>query len=506
MKKFIKSISILLASILLISGCSGNKQTDSGKNLVVSQFADAVTLDPHKTNDAASATPMKQIYNTLIALDDNMQPAPSLATEWKALDDFTWEFKLAKGVKFHNGEEMKASDVEFTIKRFINPETATVAGFMLSSVSDVKVIDDYTVQLITKVPFASIIYNLTHVSTSILNEKAVTEAGNDYGIKPVGTGPFKFVEWKRNQEIVMEKNEDYFMPPTQIDKITFRIIPEGATSFSELKTGGVDVVLDVQTQYKEQFDADQELELIDFLTFSTRYLAFDHRQEPFNDVRVRKAVNYATDKDAIIRVAYDGNADILAQPMTPKINGYDDTIKPYEYDVEKAKQLLAEAGYPDGFSSILYLSDKEEDNKLATILQSQLKEVGINVDLQVLEWGAYLDKVAEGVPMFLLGWTTVTADADNGMYSNFHSSAFGKQGNRIYYNNPVIDDLLDKGRTEFDSQKRTDNYKEVSKIVSEDAVWDFLVMKKYLVGTSKKVKNFKPSPTTIFDFYSVTIE
>lgn len=514
----LKLSGLVLACGLLLAGCGGsNKQdgtnaatagqtagtADDGAVLTVAQIADAVSLDPHKANDSASVQPMRQIYNELVTLDQDMKVIPSLATEWEQVDDLTWLFHLREGVLFHNGDELKASDVVFSFNRLINPETAAPAAFMLSVIDVVSAEDDYTVKIITKTPFAPLLYNLTHNACAIISEKAVTAGGDGYGQNPVGTGPFKFQEWKKNQEISFEANPDYFMGAAQLSKLVFRIIPESSTAISELKTGGVDMVLDLPAQYADQLNGGG-LHVEKFSTFTTKYLGFDHRQEPFNDVRVRQAINHATNKDAIIKVAFNGNGQVLSQPMAPGINGYNTSVTPYAYDVEKAKSLLAEAGFADGFTSKLYISDKEEDNKIATLLQSQLKEVGISVEIQVIEWGAYLSKTSEGVPMFLLGWSTVTGDSDNGMYSNFHSSAFGSQGNRIFYSSPEVDKLMDDGREEFDPAARARHYEDAAKIINDDAAWDFLLAKEYLIGMNDNVQNFQSSPTTLFEFYSIS--
>ena len=184
---------LVLAAVLVLSSAWA---LAAGDTLIVGNPTDAVSLDPHRTNDAASALPMFQIYDTLVKLSPEMTIEPSLAESWTQIDENTLEFKLHQGVKFHNGEELKASDVKFTFERHINPETAAPAAFMLSTLAEVNVIDDYTVQFVTKAPCASLLYNLTHVDMGILNEKAVTEAGDNYANSPVGTGPYKFVSWK----------------------------------------------------------------------------------------------------------------------------------------------------------------------------------------------------------------------------------------------------------------------------------------------------------------------
>lgn len=513
MKKQLGIIPMVLSLTLILTACGGGgtASTNSGANsssktLTISQQADAVTLDPHKTNDSASANPMCQIYDTLVQLDSSMKIQPDLATEWKQVDDLTWEFKLKSGVKFHNGEELKASDVKFTFDRLLDPKTASPGAFMLTALKEVKVVDDYTVRIVTKTKFAPILYNLTHIATAILNEKAVKEAGTSYGIKPVGTGPFKFVKWDKNSQIILEKNKDYFAGPAKLDKIVIRIIPESATAVSELRTGGVDMSLDLPPQYSNQFAASGDVILEKIPSFSLKYLGFDTRVKPFNDPKVRQAINLATDKDALIKIVYQGTAQQLMAPLPPKINGADPNLKGYGYDKGKAKQLLAEAGYPNGFNSTLYLSDKEIDSKIATVLQSQLKEVGINVDLQVIEWGAYLNKTAIGVPMYILSWTTVTGDADNGMYSLFNSKNFGSPGNRSFYKNEKVDTLLDAGRAETDDAKRVKDYQDAQKLILEDAPWDFLTVNEYLVGMNKRVKGFVQMPTTMFRYYTVSVD
>ena len=496
-----KVLSILALVLCLVLGMS--TALAAGDTLIVGNPLDAVSLDPHRTNDAASALPMFQIYDTLVKLSPEMTIEPSLATEWTQIDENTLEFKLHQGVKFHNGEEMKASDVKFTFERHINPETAAPAAFMLSTLSEVQVVDDYTVRFITKEPCASLLYNLTHVDMGILSEKAVTEAGDNYANQPIGTGPYKFVSWKKNQEIRLVRNDEYFGEKAKVENLVIRIIPEGATMMAELQTGGIDIALNVGTQFVPMFQPGTGLKLEQFNTFTIKYLSFDHRVEPFNDVRVRQAINYATNKEAIVKVAYSNSAEPLSGPLPKNINGFNETLVPYEYNVAKAKELMAEAGYADGLTQTLYISDKEIDTKLATVLQAQLKEIGINVDIQVIEWGTYLQKTAEGLPLFIMGWTTVTADADNGLYANFHSSAWGSQGNRSFYKNEQVDALLDGGRAEFDQEARKQMYKDACQLIYDDAAWDFLAAELYNMGLRENVQGFVPMSTTFFDLSTI---
>ena len=505
MKKWTSLFTLALACAVLFAFAAAF--ADGGSDvLTISQVADAVSMDPHRTNDQNSANIMGQMYDTLVDLDADMNVIPKLATEWTQIDDLTWEFKLRQGVRFHNGEELKASDVKFTFDRHTNPETAAPAAFMLTTLESTEVVDDYTVRFHTKAPNAALLFNLTHVDMGILSEKAVTEAGDNYNDAPVGTGPFKFVSWAKNQQIVLERFDDYFLGAAPLSRLVFRIIPEGATSLAELMTGGVDIVLNLGTQYASQFVPGSGISLLKVPIFNVRYLSFDERQEPFGNPLVRQAINYAINRDALVAVAYSGSAAVANGVLNPAVHGAKADIEGYAYDPEKAKELLTEAGYPDGFASTLYVDTDEIQQRVATILQSQLAQVGIKIEIQTMEWGAFLEATAKGLPMFVLSWTTVTADADNGMYALFHSSAWGSSGNRSFYKNERVDELLDTARTEFDDAKRVAMYHEAQELIVADAPWAPLIMPQYLIGISDKVQGFVPTPTIFFKYYQVTKE
>lgn len=506
--------SLVLVAGLALAGCGGGQSSTGGGSaasgkgnvLTVAQNADAVTLDPHKTNDHSSANVTEQIYNTLVDLTPDIKIKPSLAESWKQVNDTTWEFKLRKGVKFHNGEELKASDVKFTFDRLLDKKTAAPGAFVLNPVKETKVVDDYTVQIITNQPFAPILYNLTHVATSILNEKAVKEGGDNYGLHPVGTGPFKFVKWDKNSQIELAKNNDYFEGPAKLDKIVYRIIPESATALAEIRTGGVDMVMELPPEQVKQLESGQDVKVDKAPGFAVKYLSFDTREKPFNDPRVRQAINYAINKDEVVKGAYSGLATVANGPLSPAVNGAKKDLPGYGNDLEKAKQLLAEAGYPNGFESTLYLSNADLDKKIATITQAQLGKIGIKLNQQVMEWGAFLDKTGKGVPMFILSWITVTGDADNGMYALFHSKNFGGPGNRSFYKNEEVDKLLDAGQSETNPEKRQQDYFKAQELIVKDAPWAFLTVGQNVVGLNKRVQGFINMPTQTYKFYPVSVQ
>ncbi|MGJ0845175.1 peptide/nickel transport system substrate-binding protein [Tissierella praeacuta DSM 18095] len=506
-KKILSLVTLTLVLSLVLTACGGSKgiaRKNPADTLVVAQGADAKSLDPHATNDQPSSRVTKQIYNTLVFATEDMEIVPSLAESWEKLDDLTWEFKLAQGVKFHNGEELKASDVKFTFDRMlVSPSVSHILG----PVTEIKVVDDYTVQIITSEPFAPLLAHLTHTASSILNEKAVTEYGADYGQKPVGTGPFKVVDWQSGDRITLERFDDYFKGAAKIKTVIFRNVPEGTNRTVGLETGEIDIAYDVEPIDKKVVEEAKGLELIEGPSFSSQYLGFNTKKAPFDNVKVRQAINYAVNVQEIIDVALEGAGEVAKSPLTDLIFGADKDIEGYSYDVEKAKELLKEAGYENGFKTSLWTNDNPVRVRIAEMVQAQLKEVGIDTSIEVVEWGAFLDRTSAGEhDMFILGWTTVTGDADYGLYALYHSSQHGDAGNRTFYSNPEVDKLLDIGKTEVDTDKRLEAYKEAQNLIVEDAPQLFLYFSTQNAGENSAIQGFKLHPAGHHSLYNVTIQ
>lgn len=506
-KKILSLVIAILTLSIVLSACGGSKgitRKNPEDTLVVAQGADAVSLDPHAVNDQPSSRVSKQIYNTLVASTEDMEIVPALAESWESIDDLTWEFKLGQGIKFHNGEELKASDVKFTYDRMLASPTVS---HIIGPVSEIKVIDDYTVQIITSEPFAPLLSHLTHTASSILNEKAVTEAGEDYGQNPVGTGPFAFDSWQSGDRITLKAFEDYFKGAAKVKTVVFRNVPEGTNRTVGLETGEIDIAYDIEPVDKNLVTDNAGLELIEGPSLSSQYLGFNTTKAPFDNVKVRQAINYAVNVQEIIDVVLEGAGEVAKSPLMDLIFGSNPDIKGYDYDVAKAKELLKEAGLENGFKTSIWTNDSPVRVRIAEIVQAQLKEVGIDASIEVVEWGAYLDRTSAGEhDMFILGWTTVTGDADYGLYALFHSSQHGGAGNRFFYTNPEVDRLLDIGKTEVDSGKRLEAYKEAQELIVADAPQLFLYFSTQNVGENKAVKGFKLHPAGHHSLYNVTIE
>ncbi|GFN36484.1 glutathione ABC transporter substrate-binding protein [Tepidimicrobium xylanilyticum] len=486
-------LSILLVLMLTLSACGSKETGGSGKDeLVVAQGADPKSLDPHASNDQPSSRVNKQIYNTLVEATEDMEIEPGLAESWEQVDETTWRFKLREGVKFHNGEELRASDVKFSLDRMMNsPEVAHIVG----AVESVEIEGDYTVIIKTKEPFAPILAHLAHTAASILNEKAVTEAGDDYANNPIGTGPFKFVSHDAGDKVTLERFDDYFGEPAKVNTLIFRNIPEGTNRTIGLKTGEIDIAYDIEPIDLGKVREDDKLVLIEEESLSTSYIGFNTKKAPFHDVRVRKALNHAVNVDEIIEVVLEGAGKKATGPINDKVFGYNKDLKGYEYDPEKAKELLAEAGYPDGFKTTIWTNDSPVRVRIAELVQAQLKEVGVEVTIEEVEWGAYLERTAAGEhDMFILGWVTVTGDADYGLYALFHSSQHGGAGNRTFYTNSEVDKLLDQGRTSIDEGERLEVYAKAQELIVEDAPQLFLYFQTQNAGVQSNVEGFRLHP------------
>lgn len=504
MKKILLLISSLIV-MLAFTACGGEKDAEVSKNtLVVAQGADAKSLDPHGSNDQPSSRVSTQIYNGLVATDKDMNIVPALAESWDQPDSLTTIFHLRKGVKFHNGEELKASDVKFTIERMLG--SATVKH-IIDAIDKVEVIDDYTVKIITKEPFGPLLHHLAHTASSILNEKAVNEFGSDYGQHPVGTGPYSFVKWDSGDKITLKANPDYFLGAPKIENVIFRNVTEGTNRTIGLETGEIDIAYDIEPIDKKQVEGDKNLLLIEEESLSMNYIGFNFKKPPFDNKLVRQAVGHAIDVDTIIDVVLDGAGTKANSPIGPKVFGYNKDAKSYDYNPELSKKLLEEAGYPNGFDTVIWTNDNPVRLQIATIVQDQLKQVGINMAVEPVEWGAYLDGTARGDhQMFILGWVSTTGDADYGLNALFNSATIGGAGNRSFYSNPDVDKWLNAARSSIDPAERLELYAKIQAQIMEDLPVDPLYYQTMNAGINKRVKGFELNPAGHHKIYGVYFE
>lgn len=523
MKKIVVGLLVLtLLASALLSGCGGGTGNSGagvspGQDLIIAIGAEPENLDPLKMMSSPAATISEHIVESLIYLDVDGTLQPGLAESWEPAEDgLSWDLKLREGVEFHDGTPFNAAAVKYNLDRFIgfsNPDQKAVFAFLLSEVREVEAVEDHLVRIHLNRPFAPIASHLSHsfismhspASLEALAEGAFVEA-------PVGTGPFMFKSWSRGQEIVMTKNENYWGGAPRLDTVTFKFVPDAGSRVMMLETGEVHAIMAVPPTEIARLENVDGVDVVRQTSVRVIYLGFNQEREPFKDVRVRQALNYAIDKETLINTIFQGVGKPSTAPVVPAIFGYTE-VGPYEYNVEKAKELLAAAGYADGFEITLFhpTGRYPQDATVAVAVQAMLAEVGVTAKLETREWGTYLSTVI--VPpeeaqhdMFMLGWGTMTLDADYGLYALFHSSQWPPANNVSYYSNPEVDALLDQARVTADRAVREELYHEIIGKIWADAPWLFLYDEGQVNAVRSNVKGLIHHPLENLSAWDAYIE
>ncbi len=471
--------ALLLACVLLIGGLAW-AQPKPGGEMVIGFGTDPESLDPNKITSAPAGMVLTHIAETLLLMTEDLDVAPLLVESWTiSADGLTVMLYLRKGIVFHDGVPFNADAVKVNLERF---RKATYAFLLFPRVQTIDVVDEYTVRFNLDKPFAPLISHLTHNFVAIVSPKQIAELpeGKDI-MEPIGTGPFKFDKWVRGDYVRIVKNPDYWGDVPYLDSVVFKVIPSDATRLVLLETGQLHAIMRVPPLDAPRVAATPGLEVLNIPSVRTIYIAFNYQKAPFTDVRIRQAINYAVDKEAIVKEILGGAGGVSDAPIMPLIFGHSPQ-EPYKYDPEKAKQLLTAAGFPRGFKATLYHPTGRYmmDAQIAEAVMAYLAEVGIEVKLVTMEWAAYLaflrKPVEEAVfDMFMLGWGCVTLDADYGLFALFHTSEWAPRGsNRSFYSNPTVDSLLELGRIAPDPISRKAIYASALKTLWDDAGWLFL--------------------------------
>ena len=473
------------------------------ERVVVAQGTDAVTLDAHDITDSPSASVSTHMVETLFKLQPDGTIDPWLATDFELSDDgLTLTLQLREGITFHDGTLFDAEAVKFNIERLTDPEEGFAFAFLLDVVDTVEVLGDHSVALHLSDPFAPLLANLTHSSTAMQSPTAIEELGEDYGQNPVGTGPYRFSSWERGQHIDMVRFEEYWGELPPIEEVRFLAVPEGTTRMALVETGEAHVSVRVPPADVDRLQANPDVTVDNTSSVRTIYIYFNHTMEPFTDERVRQAVNYAVNKEDIVDFVLGGEARVSDAPISPGIFGYT-PVGSYEYDPERARELLAEAGYEDGFSTTLYspTGRYNQDIQISEAVQSQLAEVGIDAEIETLEWSAYLSITGEAVednvvPMGMLGWGTVTGDADYGLFPLFTTGQHVPDGsNRSFYSNPEVDELLGEARVNPDPEARQELYEQAMQILWDEAAWLYLHSESQVTAIRNDIEGVIVHPT-----------
>jgi peptide/nickel transport system substrate-binding protein len=508
---------LLLLPVTLAAG-GGSATAQPAGTLVVGLVAEPVNLDPAQVTDFNSNRVGRRIVEPLVTFaEETTQIVPGLAESWTVSPDgLQYTFKLRKGVKFHDGTPFNAAAAKFSIERQINPEHPAnklgkypFANYFFGNVKAIEAMDENTVRFVLKEPRASFLVVMAAAAASMVSPTAATKAGVDFALAPVGTGPFRYGSWARGQSVVLEKFPDYWKGAVKFDRVVYRPIVEDQARLTELLTGTIDLIVGVPPDFVTQLEGSPKANLLKQVGAHVWYLGINNTKKPLDDKRVRQALNYAVNKDAIVKDVLKGTGAVSRGPVLPGTWGADPNLPAYAYDPAKAKKLLAEAGYPNGFSTTMWVpesgSGMQSPVAMAVVMQSNLRAVGVNVTLQTMEWGAYIAKLrTKEQDLFALSWAAGSEDPDMVMYPLFHSSQWTPNGpNRAMYKNEKFDTLLAEARHVTDQAKRAALYREAQRILVEDAPWVFVDHEIQIAATSKRVQGFKLHPS--FDLRVETI-
>jgi peptide/nickel transport system substrate-binding protein len=479
-------------------------------------YGDPASLDPILQTRVAARLVTMNMYSQLIDYDFDQQTyVGDLAEKWQASPDgLTFTFTLRKGVKFHNGREVKAADLKYSFERILDKKwsAAEFANLLkvkggedfregrATEVAGIKAPDDYTFSLEIREPDATFLGSLAEVPYSPVPREEVDKHGLEFGLKgPVGSGPFKFVSYSKDDAVTLERFDDYYKGPAHLDKLVFRVMSEAGTRQNEFQAGNLDMMVLTDAQYR-QFRADPKWKdlLVEVPELFTRTLMMNVTRKPFDDVRVRQAMNYAINREETIENVLFGKAYVPTGPMQSSMPGYDPTLKGYTYDSAKAKQLLTEAGYPNGFEvEFVAGTHPVVGPKAADSLKPYFDPLGIKLNVKQVE-GAALTQAAQDGDFTLIGFSTGgTIDPTLYMWQRFHSKNAGLAGNYPRYSNPKVDELLDKARVTLDEKERLAMVAEANRIATEEAPWLIWHYNKAVQIVQPWVRNVKPIPTDI---------
>ncbi len=549
---FIMSLLMVLAACTDDTGVGEEAEGDnaeaeeSGGDMTVAVPSDVVSLDPHGSNDDPSEQLRDVVYEGLLTQNEDLEITEALAEEWGQIDDVTWEFKLREDVKFHDGSDFNAEVVKANIDRIQDPAVASPRAFLLEMIEEVEIIDDYNIRLVTEEPFAPLLSNLTHgagkmISKDLIDEdyeNALSEAESDVTLEeyyelreaggdefeevadaissdtgamveahPSGTNYLQFESRNPGENTVFTKYEEYWDGPANLDSVTFKVVTETGSRIAELETGESDFIVNVQSNNIDRIENNDDVTLERREALSVDYIGFNNQAEPFDDVRVRRALTHAFDSEAVLSGVYNDSGQPAVGPIPPGVLGYSDEIERPDHDMDLAREMLAEAGYEDGFEATLMVNeDNPERMDAAVFFQESLADLNVDLTIEQVEWGTFLDTTSNGDhEMFMLGWGNTTGDPDDGIMPMFHSDNVGASGNRSFYQNDEMDAMLDEGARETDEDARQEIYEEATEMIVQEAPVIFVRHGEYLNAVSNDVEGLVLDNYNIFDFREVSL-
>src|SRR5215813_13298753 len=494
-------VTVVGVAVLSMSTPPAAQQAVRGGTLTFATGADPDSLDPQNTQSNPGEQVNRMMHENLVRFSAKMQLEPALAESWiVSKDGLTWTFKLRKGVKFHDGTPFDAKAVKYFFDRVLGDEKPFKASLYTPVVQGAEVVDDATVRVTLKQPFGAFLFIMAHSAGAIVSPAAHQKWGKDLALHPVGTGPFKFVEWVKGDHVTMERNDAYWGGRPQLDRVVVKTVREDQARVLMLESGGADLIVNIPTEEIPRLRKDARFTIESSPTARALFIAINVKKKPFDDVRVRQALNYAVNRDAIVKELFQNNAQVIPGPVSPLQNGYAN-LSGYAYDPKNAKNLLTQAGKSS--LKVKLWSPKGrfvKDYELAQAVQQDLAAVGVEATLSTMEWGAYLAATktpADQTPreLFLLGWSPSTGEARWGTFPLLHSSQLAPKGdNRGFFTSKAFDDAIDRATVATSDSSRVAALREAQQIVIKEAPAIFLISPNMIVGTSKKVHDVTNLP------------
>ncbi|NAY90218.1 MAG: ABC transporter substrate-binding protein [Desulfurococcales archaeon] len=487
------------------------QQATSGKTLRVGIGVDADTLDPAGQTTTAISNIIRLIAEPLFITSPNGTIVPVLADSYNVSSNGTvYTIKLKKGIKFQDGEPLNSEAVKFTLERILDPNVKVPNRGNFLLIDHVEAVDEYTVNIYLKKPFAPFLGVLT--SAYIIAPNATKQLGDKIANNPagIGTGPYMFKEWVKGDHITLVANPNYWNGTPYFSQMIFKVVPDASTREAMLLSGDLDLIIQPPPSDLASLSSRGDVKVS--WTISTRemYIGINTQYGPLNDTRVRQALNYAIDKDSLIKYVLFGLGSPEDSILPPFVLGHI-AVGPYQYDPQKAKQLLAQAGYPNGFSVTLITPNGRYlfDTQVAETIAQYLRDIGIQVNVRTYDWPTYVSTILAPLnktelQLFLLGWSPSVPDPYFYTFQLFHSSQFTPNGfNNFFYNNTEADKLLELGATTTDPQLRAQIYQNLTKIVWNDAPMIFLYYQGFVVAYRSTLSNVVLFPYEMVDFASI---
>ena len=503
-------IYLCLIVIIVLIACSGKEddkketiQNKEEKTITIAEKAEIKTLDPQKTVDSASLSVIQMINQKLFKIDNDGNIIPEIAEEVTKVDAKTTLIKIKKDLFFSNGEPVTVDDILFSLNRAKESPRMMQDFYMIESFEKV---DDTTIKVKTFYEAGNLLHKLASMGASIMNKKALEENENNI----IGSGMFKLKEWVAGDRIVLERNEYFKEANSNVKEIIIKFIPEANSRMIMLETGEVDIAeallpLDFQKISKE----DDKFTTVEMQSSSNMFIGFDLRDKHLSDKRVRQAIAYAINNQDIVDSIYNGSATVATSPIPKITTGHNENSNPYEQNIEKAKELLAEAGYPNGFDIVLNVNEDNQRVDTAVVIQDNLKAIGINVKIKTYQWASYVafvENPSQEKGMFLMAWNIANDDPDELLYPLYHSSQIDAHTNVVFYKNEDFDSLISKARETIDKEKRIDLYKKAQDIIQEDLPHYAILYPMQKFAYKKNIKGIEVNKRGDFNFQNTVVE